>query len=87
MWTETNHALTRTFRFADFRAAFAFLTAVAAEAERQQHHPWFSNEYNVVEFRLTTHDAGNTVTAHDHALAAAIDGLALRLMGAALNEE
>jgi len=76
MWTETNHALTRTFRFADFRAAFAFLTAVAAEAERQQHHPWFSNEYNVVEFRLTTHDAGNTVTAHDHALAAAIDAAA-----------
>ena len=80
MWTEHDNALTRTFRFADFRAAFAFLTAVAAEAERQQHHPWFSNEYNVVEFRLTTHDAGNTVTARDHALAAAIDALALPLM-------
>ena len=76
MWTETNNALTRTFRFVDFRAAFAFLTAVAAEAERLDHHPWFSNEYNVVEFRLSTHDAGNTVTARDHALAAAIDVVA-----------
>ena len=76
MWTETNNALTRTFRFADFRAAFAFLTAVAAEAERLDHHPWFSNEYNVVEFRLSTHDKGNTVTARDHALAAAIDAVA-----------
>lgn len=76
MWTEHDNALTRTFRFADFRTAFAFLTAVAAEAERLEHHPWFSNEYNVVEFRLTTHDAGNTVTARDHALAAAISALA-----------
>ena len=82
MWTETPNALTRTFRFADFRTAFAFLTAVAAAAERLDHHPWFSNEYNVVEFRLSTHDAGNRVTARDHALAAAIDAA-----DAALNEE
>ena len=82
MWLETNNSLTRTFRFADFRAAFAFLTAVAAEAERLDHHPWFSNEYNVVEFRLSTHDAGNRVTARDHALAAAIDAA-----DALLNEE
>jgi 4a-hydroxytetrahydrobiopterin dehydratase len=76
MWTEQNNALTRSFRFPDFKAAFAFMTAVAAEAERQDHHPWWANEYNTVEFRIRTHDAGNTVTKRDHRLAAAIDELA-----------
>lgn len=78
MWSTTDNSLIRTFRFADFRTAFAFLTEVAAEAERLNHHPWFSNEYNVVEFRLRTHDAGNAVTALDHQLAAAIDAVAER---------
>ncbi|MBD2766862.1 4a-hydroxytetrahydrobiopterin dehydratase [Hymenobacter sp. BT664] len=85
MWVETNHSLRRRFRFVDFKAAFAFLTDVAAEAERLDHHPWFSNEYNVVEFRLRTHDAGNTVTRRDHQLAEAIDAAAARY--AALTEE
>ncbi len=58
MWAEQDHRPRRRFRFADFKTAFAFLTEVAAEAERLDHHPWFSNEYNVVEFRLRTHDAG-----------------------------
>lgn len=76
MWTETDNSLRRAFRFADFRTAFAFLTEVAAEAERLDHHPWFSNEYSVVEFRLCTHDAGNAVTPRDYRLAAAIDAVA-----------
>ncbi|UOQ98203.1 4a-hydroxytetrahydrobiopterin dehydratase [Hymenobacter sp. 5317J-9] len=78
MWTEIDNSLCRSFRFADFKTAFAFLTEVAAEAERLDHHPWFSNEYNAVEFRLRTHDAGNTVTPRDHRLAAAIDAVAAR---------
>lgn len=76
MWTEHDNALTRTFVFPDFKLAFAFMTAVAEEAERQNHHPWWSNEYNRVEFRLRTHDAGNTVTRRDHRLAETIDRLA-----------
>jgi 4a-hydroxytetrahydrobiopterin dehydratase len=78
MWIEQDNTLRRSFRFTDFKSAFAFLTDVAAEAERLDHHPWFSNEYNQVEFRLRTHDAGNTVTARDHRLAAAIDAAAAR---------
>ncbi|MCB2380522.1 4a-hydroxytetrahydrobiopterin dehydratase [Hymenobacter sp. BT635] len=78
MWTEHDNSLTRTFQFADFQAAFAFMTEVAAEAERLDHHPWWANEYNRVEFRLRTHDAGNTVTKRDHKLAAAIDAVAGR---------
>ena len=78
MWSTIDNTLTRTFRFSDFRTAFAFLTEVAAEAERLEHHPWLSNEYNVVEFRLRTHDAGDTVTDRDHQLATAIDAVAER---------
>lgn len=78
MWTEHDNALTCTFRFPDFKAAFAFMTAVADEAERQDHHPWWANEYNTVEFRLRTHDAGNTVTRRDHRLAETIDKLAVQ---------
>ena len=80
MWSTIDNSLARTFRFTDFRTAIAFLTEVAAEAERLDHHPWLSNEYNVVEFRLRTHDAGNTVTALDHQLAAAIDAVASRYL-------
>lgn len=75
MWTEIDNALCRRFEFADFKAAWAFLTDVAAAAERLDHHPWLSNEYGRVEFRLRTHDRGHTVMARDHRLAAAIDAI------------
>ncbi|MCC3156127.1 4a-hydroxytetrahydrobiopterin dehydratase [Hymenobacter sp. 15J16-1T3B] len=81
MWTETDNSLRRTFRFKDFQAAFSFMTDVAEEAEYQDHHPWWANEYNTVEFRLRTHDAGNTVTARDHKLAESIDKLAAEYGG------
>ena len=81
MWTEIDNSLRRNFRFADFKTAFAFLTDVAAEAERLDHHPWFSNEYNVVEFRLCSHDAGNIVSKLDHRLAEAIDTVAAKHSG------
>ena len=80
MWTETDNTLRCSLRFANFKTAFAFLTEVAAEAERLDHHPWFSNEYDAVEFRLCSHDAGNTVTARDHRLAAAIDAVAAKYL-------
>jgi 4a-hydroxytetrahydrobiopterin dehydratase len=73
MWQEINNELVKTFEFNDFSEAFAFMTRVAIEAEKQNHHPWWSNVYNKVEIRLTTHDAGNVVTEKDHHLANAID--------------
>lgn len=75
MWTETNNTLYRKFEFADFSAAFAFMTRVAMLAEQHQHHPRWSNVWNTVEIWLSTHDAGNVITEKDHALAKAIDGL------------
>jgi len=74
-WDERDGALHRSYRFADFSEAFAFLTRVALHAEKVDHHPEFTGVWNRVDFRLTSHDAGG-VTERDHALAAAIDRLA-----------
>lgn len=75
MWNESNNQLTRTFKFADFVEAFAFMTKVALIAEKMNHHPDWRNVYNTVEITLTTHDAGNTVTEKDRKLAAKINAL------------
>lgn len=75
MWQESPEALTRTFSFSDFREAFAFMTRVAFIAESMNHHPDWSNVYNRVTIKLSTHDAGNTVTKLDREMAAAIDKL------------
>ena len=75
MWREEDNKLKRTFEFKDFNEAFGFMTRVALLAEKMDHHPWWSNVYNKVSLELTTHDAGNTVTARDRKLAAAIDQL------------
>ncbi len=75
MWTEENDTLYRKFVFNDFSEAFAFMTRVAIEAEKADHHPRWTNVWNTVEVWLNTHDAGNTVTEKDRALARKIDGL------------
>lgn len=75
-WTTRDDALVATFTFADFSEAFAFLTRVAMTAEKADHHPEIHNVWNRVTLTLTTHDAGNRVTAKDEALAEAIDALA-----------
>lgn len=66
--------ITREFRFPDFRAAFAFMTGVALLAEKADHHPEWSNVYNRVTIRLSTHDAGG-LTDKDIRLAGSIDKL------------
>jgi len=75
MWTEENNKLYRKFQFADFSEAFAFMTRVAIEAEKMNHHPYWSNVWNTVEIWLSTHDAGDIVTDLDHQLAKRIDKL------------
>lgn len=71
---EGRDAITRSFRFADFSAAWGFMSRVALLAERHDHHPEWSNVWNRVEITLTTHDAGG-LSARDVALAKAIDAL------------
>jgi 4a-hydroxytetrahydrobiopterin dehydratase len=74
-WVEENNRLKNTFKFKNFTDAFGFMTKVALIAEKMDHHPTWSNTYNVVTVELSTHDAGNTVTDKDRKLANAIDKL------------
>ena len=68
-------AITRSFKFKDFNAAFGFMTRVALKADKMDHHPEWSNVYNKVDVVLTTHDA-NGVTAKDVDLARFMDQVA-----------
>mgnify|MGYP000873042035 FL=1 len=65
-------AIIRTFTFADFNAAFGFMTRVALYADKADHHPEWFNVYNRVEMTLTTHDADG-LSARDAAMARAIE--------------
>ena len=76
-WREVKDrdAITKRFEFKNFSEAFGFLTRVALYAEKADHHPEFTNVWNRVDFRLTSHDAGG-VTDRDLKLAEAINRLA-----------
>ena len=69
-------AITRTFQFGDFNAAFGWMTRVALAAEKLDHHPEWFNVYNRVEVLLATHDADG-VTELDVALAQIMDAAAI----------
>lgn len=79
-WTEENideqpdcKQLVKTFNFKDFVSAWAFMSKVALLAEKMDHHPNWSNQYNKVTIRLTTHSEGNKITEKDQKLAQQID--------------
>ena len=76
-WIEVSgrDAISKAYKFADFNAAFGFMTRVALKADKMDHHPEWSNVYNKVEVVLTTHDA-NGVTHKDVALAKFMDEIA-----------
>ena len=75
-WTAVQDpdGIKRRFAFADFNAAFGFMTRVALLADKADHHPEWSNVYNRVDILLTTHDAGG-LSQRDIDMAKAIDGL------------
>ncbi|MBI2589183.1 4a-hydroxytetrahydrobiopterin dehydratase [Candidatus Saccharibacteria bacterium] len=72
MWQEKDKQLYRKFELKDFKAAFKFMAKVADEAEKQNHHPRWQNDWNEVEIWLSTHTKGK-ITNKDHKLARAID--------------
>lgn len=74
---EGRDAISRQFKFADFNAAFAFMTRVALVAEKMNHHPEWTNVWNTVDITLTSHDAGG-LTERDVKLAEAIEQLAAK---------
>jgi 4a-hydroxytetrahydrobiopterin dehydratase len=69
---EGRDAIVKTFKFADFNAAFGWMTRVALAAEKLDHHPEWSNVYSRVEVLLATHDADG-VTELDVTLAKVMD--------------
>lgn len=73
-WSRDGKVITKSYRFKDFAQALAFVNAVAAVAERANHHPDISlHDYKDVTLRLWTHHDGG-ITSYDLALAAAIEG-------------
>ncbi len=68
-------SIQRSFKFEDFKSAWAFMTVCAMKADQMDHHPEWSNVYNKVEVTLTTHDAGD-VTDKDVELAKFMDARA-----------
>ena len=75
MWQNINNKLYKKFQFKNFSEAFAFMTRVAIESEKMNHHPLWTNVWNTVEIWLSTHDAGDVVTLKDEELSKKIDDL------------
>lgn len=78
-WRQEEQKILRDLQFSDFTRAFSFMTAVAIEAEKMNHHPEWHNVYNRVGIALTTHDAGG-LTINDIKLAQKIEQLAAPLL-------
>ena len=76
--TSGRDAIQRTYKFADFNAAFGFMTRVALMADKLDHHPEWSNVYKTVDVTLSTHDADG-LTELDLKLARAMDKYAAGL--------
>jgi 4a-hydroxytetrahydrobiopterin dehydratase len=74
-WKFQRNAVTKTFKFKSFREALSFMVRVGFEAEAMNHHPDWTNVYNRVAIRLSTHDAGDRVTAKDIGLARRIQAI------------
>jgi 4a-hydroxytetrahydrobiopterin dehydratase len=73
-WTNTGDALTKTYSFDDFAAAMDFMQRAAGPIDEADHHPEWTNVYNRVDVRLSSHDAGG-ITDRDLALAKTLDEL------------
>jgi 4a-hydroxytetrahydrobiopterin dehydratase len=74
-WKEENNTLIKTFEFSSFEEAMQFMQNAVPFISETDHHPTWTNTYNRVEVKLTTHDAGNKITEKDRKLAAYLDKL------------
>jgi 4a-hydroxytetrahydrobiopterin dehydratase len=74
-WAHSDDALRKRFVFGAFPEAISFITRLAFEAERRDHHPEICNVWATVDIAINTHDAGNKVTAADVELAKAIEAI------------
>lgn len=74
-WKAFNNALHKTYVFDSFETALLFMQESALGISKLNHHPEWTNIYNKVICKLTTHDAANTITALDHQLAVILDAV------------
>ena len=77
-WTWNCDALVKTLEFGDFREAMGFMLKAGAEADGMNHHPEWTNVYNRVVVRLSTHEAGGKVTAKDVELAGRMEAVRMK---------
>lgn len=87
MWQETKQGLYKKFDFDDFKQAFEFMSKVADLAERYDHHPRWTNDYNIVEVWLISRDEGNRITDRDKKMADAINELLEKVGPAATSSQ
>ncbi len=73
-WAYENGSIIKSFKFKDFKQAFAIMTRIAFECEAQNHHPDWENVYNNLTIKLNTHDTGG-VTKKDFQLAQSIENI------------
>lgn len=73
-WTFADGSITKSYKFKDFKEAFATMTRIAFECEKMNHHPDWKNVYNTLTIALNTHDAGG-VTEKDFKLAQVIEAI------------
>jgi 4a-hydroxytetrahydrobiopterin dehydratase len=78
-WSREDNEITRTYEFSDFNESMGFITRVALEAEKANHHPDIDIRWNKVTLTLSTHSEGG-LTEKDLELAATADGLALAFL-------
>lgn len=74
-WSQEGEAIVKSFTFADFRAALDFMNRAAGPIEEMNHHPEWTNVYNRVDLRLSSHDVGG-VTDRDIQLARVLERVA-----------
>ncbi len=74
-WVEENNQLQKTYIFKNFSEAMAWMVKASYIIDKMDHHPQWTNTYNKVEVKLSTHSAGNMVTDKDKQLAQMLDTL------------
>ena len=79
-WRRDGDSIARTYQLPSFADALAFMQDCAPEIERLAHHPEWTNVYDKVIVRLSTHDAGNRITTRDLELAKIMDWVAQRFV-------
>ena len=77
-WVETDNTLTKTFKFSGFLNAINWMQEASILIDKENHHPEWTNVYNKVIVKLTTHDAGNKVTDKDRRLSILLDAIPIK---------